>query len=178
MIRRAALIAGELKYGCIRYIAGGARGVDTWATGICLDLREELASLHGIKVRVEIFIPHKPPADRPDWVGQEHTTWSLADIKLYQSVLAACDAFVFVQETGYTDGCLDRRNKAMLQEMTGPDDLLIAIHNGKGGGTQNCINDAIRMGLRICAYNYTTHKFSHLGNWPSKQPIPKTCCET
>lgn len=106
------------------FICGMARGTDLQFCESVLLLRE----LHP-EVRVEAAIPFAGQADR--WLPSERAR--------YRSLLTRCDFETVIQHS-YTAGCLQRRNRYLVDHSS----RLIAAYNGQGGGTLYTINYAIR----------------------------------
>ncbi len=59
--------------------------------------------------------------------------------------MARCDNVVQVSEAGYAAWKMQVRNKAMVDNS----DLVIAVYDGSGGGTGNCVAYAQKQGKSI-----------------------------
>lgn len=75
--------------------------------------------------------------------GQE-TRWSAAWRERYHRLLAQCGQSVVLQEE-HTANCMMNRNRYMVDHAS----LLIAVYDGKTGGTRNTLRYAARQNLRI-----------------------------
>lgn len=108
--------------GVMRFYTGMAEGVDLWAASYVLLLKAHFPALSLIAV-----IPHE---------GQE-ARFSADNRKLYQEVRAQCDEIV-VLNPRYIAGCMQMRNQYMVDRSA----HLIAVYNGRGGGTAQTIEYA------------------------------------
>lgn len=107
----------------IEGITGMALGIDQLFADIC------------IKANIP-FIAAIP------CIGQ-WSKWPQKSIKLYDEILAnpLCTKYL-VSDSVYFDGCMDKRNIWMVDQLTEPEDRLIAVWDGSKGGTCNCHNYA------------------------------------
>ena len=120
---------GAYLAGCRHFICGMARGCDTYFAEAVLALRAEKDG-----VTLEAAVPCDSQAN----------SWSAADRRRYEHLLAECDEVSFISHT-YSPGCMQRRNKYMVDNS----DVLIAIFNGTAGGTMNTVLLAKRRGLKL-----------------------------
>ena len=111
------------------FISGMALGVDTWAAGIVLQLREIYPD-----VTLECAVPCK---------GQEKR-WSKADRAVYADILARADRVTVLQES-YTPFCMQLRDAYMVDRA----DLVLAVWNGGKGGTAYTVSCARKRGRTI-----------------------------
>ena len=110
--------------GCETFLCGMARGCDTYFAEAVL--AENLP--------LEAVIPCPEQADR----------WSDADRLRYQKLLLRCSA-IHVVEEAYSEGCMLRRNRDMIDRA----DVLISVYDGSGGGTGSTVEYAKKRGLTI-----------------------------
>ena len=110
--------------GCETFLCGMARGCDTWFA--------EAVLARGL--RLEAVIPCPEQADR----------WPKADKERYRKLLLQC-AVIRVLENGYSEGCMLRRNRAMVDMA----DLLITVYDGTGGGTGSTVAYAKEKGVEL-----------------------------
>lgn len=68
------------------------------------------------------------------------------DRQRYHKILTACDR-VYLLEQEYRDGCMLRRNQAMLDSA----DRLISVYAGSGGGTGQTVAYGRSLGLLVDA---------------------------
>ena len=125
-LRRA--IEDAWQQGYRHFICGMARGVDLYCCELLLELRQRLP------MTVEAAIPCLEQAE----------SWRADQRARYQALVAACDLETVVQER-YTAGCMQRRNRYMVDHSS----LLIAVFGGQNGGTQATIRYAMGRGLDL-----------------------------
>lgn len=126
-IRAAVESAAEEGYD--HFLCGMAEGCDLYFCEIVLALRERFPG-----IRLEAAIPCPGQADR----------WSEASRRRYRSLLARCDLETVVSSS-YTPGCMQRRNRYMVDHAS----LLIAAHDGVPGGARSTVEYAIRRGVNV-----------------------------
>lgn len=120
-----------ITHGKTMFYTGMAMGTDIWAAEIVLGLREEL---RGPVIRLAAVIPHsRQEARYPEDLKQR-----------YRRIIAEADDRIVLQEY-YTDGCMQRRNRYMVDNSS----MLIAVYSGDGGGTGYTFGYASEQGLQI-----------------------------
>lgn len=126
-------IASELELafekGYRHFISGMARGTDLYFCEAALSLR----ALHP-DVTVEAAIPFVGQAAR--WLPQEQSR--------YRALVDCCNYETVIQHS-YTPGCLQRRNRYLVEHAS----LIIAAYNGKGGGTLYTLTYAMQQNLDV-----------------------------
>ena len=115
-------------------ITGMALGADTIFAMAVLELK----SL-GYNIRLVCAIPFK---------GQENR-WKPQDINVYNYILKHSDEVVYVSTGGYAVYKLQKRNKYIIDRLSGPNDKLIAVWDGSHSGTGNCIEYAKSKNIKI-----------------------------
>ena len=111
------------------FLCGMAQGADLYFCQAVLDLRQRPP-----EVTLEAAIPFAGQADH----------WSAADQRRRMTLLDQCDLETVVQHT-YTPGCMNRRNRYMVDRSS----LLIAVYDGiPQGGTLNTLSYAMGKGVR------------------------------
>ena len=110
--------------GCDTFLCGMARGCDTYFAEAVLNLGFRLIAM----------VPCPEQADR----------WPEADRDRYRALLLRCEA-IHVLENTYSEGCMQRRNRAMVDRA----DLLISVYDGSGGGTGSTVAYARESGVTI-----------------------------
>ena len=111
--------------GCRAFLCGMARGCDTYFAECVLAVRQS-----GFPdVRLTAMIPC--PSQASSWTDDER--------KRYDTLCKCCDD-VRVLEPLYSDGCMLRRNRAMVDEA----DLIISVWDGSSGGTASTVRYAER----------------------------------
>lgn len=106
-------------------ISGMALGVDQWAAEIC----------------VELGIPFTAAVP---FVGQERR-WPEDSQRRYQLLLQKAYNIVVVSPGGYHPWKMQARNEWMVKNS----DVLLAVWDGSGGGTANCVRYAQEVGRAI-----------------------------
>ena len=119
-----AVLEQVVDRGCTTFLCGMARGCDTYFA--------EAVLRRGLSL--EAVLPCPEQAD----------LWSEADRLRYRKLLLNCSA-IHVLEDAYSEGCMLRRNRSMV-EMA---DLLITVYDGTGGGTGSTVDYAKQQGLEI-----------------------------
>jgi uncharacterized phage-like protein YoqJ len=115
--------------GIRHFICGMATGCDTYFCEALIRLRQEHKD-----VSIEAAIP---------WEGQSQL-WNAAQKVRYDRLVSECDYQTVVQSQ-YTDDCLIRRNRYMVDNAS----VLIAAYDGKSGGTRSTILYAMRSGIEV-----------------------------
>ena len=106
----------------VTFISGMARGVDIWAAEIVLRIRDE-----GKRIHLICAVPFE---------GFEKN-WSDDWKRRYIEVMRKADIVKFVCK-GYSRACFQIRNEWMVDHSA----RVIAVYNGKPGGTRNTITYA------------------------------------
>lgn len=113
------------------FIVGAARGIDTYAAEIVLELRHTLPER---QIELWVAVPYERQA----------SAWCRADQIRYEKILYEADRVEQIS-TAYTRGCLLKRNRWMVDHAT----HLIAVYDGLSGGTQYTVNYARQRRLHI-----------------------------
>ena len=116
-------------HGAEEYYTGMALGVDIW----CAEAVLHLKALHP-EVKLIAVLPCR---------GQEKK-WNPADQRRYRWILDRCDCVECLSEE-YTRDCMFARNRALVEKC----DLLVAVYDGKPGGTKHTVDLAARFGKKI-----------------------------
>ncbi len=115
--------------GARRFICGMAKGCDLYFAETVLTLRDEYQG-----VTLEAAVPCESQA----------RGWSPEERRRYDYILHQCDN-VTVISRAYTPGCMQRRNKYMVDSSQ----VLIAVRTGAPGGTEQTVQYARRTGVRV-----------------------------
>lgn len=129
--RLRSAIKLAIAHGKTMFYTGVAMGTDVWAAELVLDMKEELREL---EIKLVAVIPHLAQEEKyPE------------DLKRrYRRIVSDADDCIVLQEH-YTDGCMQRRNRYMVDNSS----MLIAVYSGDGGGTRFTFNYAKDHGLQI-----------------------------
>ena len=122
-------VAQAAERGFRTFLCGMALGCDTYFAEAVLKRRDAEPSL-----RLEAVLPCPEQTDH----------WPEADRRRYEALLMRCDGLT-VLEDAYSDGCMLRRNRAMVDRAG----LLITVYDGSGGGTGSTIQYARSRGVEL-----------------------------
>lgn len=122
-------IIEAIKNGYIYFISGMALGFDMICAELVLELKKTYPHINLI-----CAIPCK----------DQYKIWNDEQIKRYKHILSESDNVRCLYET-YNDKCMLERNDYMLNNSS----LVIALYDGKGGGTGYTIKKAKAKGLKI-----------------------------
>ncbi|MBP1544550.1 MAG: DUF1273 family protein [Oscillospiraceae bacterium] len=117
------------RLGATGFFTGMALGVDTWGAEAVLSLQKKHP-----EVRLYAMIPCR---------GQENK-WSAADKQRYARILQLCSKVLCISPE-YTSDCMHKRNRALVDIC----DFLVAVYDGRSGGTQYTVNYAEKQGKRV-----------------------------
>lgn len=115
------------------FYTGMAMGTDIFAAECVLELKKEFPF---IELRAAV-----PCEDQAKF-------WSKEQISRYNRILNLCDK-VEVLQKNYTPGCMDRRNKYMVDRS----DCVIAVWNGEKSGTGSTVGYARKSNKEIVFIN-------------------------
>ena len=124
------IIKRIIKKGYIYFISGMALGADI----ICAEIIVALKKKHP-NIQLECAIP----------CLNQTCKWKSNNLKRYNYILSKADKLTYVSSTYYYNGCMQKRNLYMIDNSS----LLVAIYNGKSGGTQQTITLAKEKNLTI-----------------------------
>jgi uncharacterized phage-like protein YoqJ len=80
--------------------------------------------------------------------GQERQ-WPDAAQQRYRELLTKALVVEYTSLGLYAAWKMQRRNQWMVEQLTGPDDFVLALWDGSDGGTANCVRYAEKRGARI-----------------------------
>ena len=123
------VLAAVYSAGYRHFICGMANGSDTYFGEAVIALRDEHP-----QVTLEAAVPFD---------GQDRT-WPPAARKRYNRLALECDR-ITVLRPDYSPGCMMERNRYMVDRSH----LLIAVYDGRPGGTKSTIDYAASEGLEI-----------------------------
>lgn len=126
--RLSAQIEELIKNGAGEFYTGMALGVDTWAAEAVLKHKEKYPH-----IRLTALIP---------CLGQD-ARWSAEQQTRYRDIIFLCDQKVTLSAK-YTKTCMQKRNIALVDLC----DVLVAVYDGKSGGTMQTVNYAKSSGKK------------------------------
>lgn len=116
--------------GYTEFISGMALGFDTLAAKMVLKKRKA-----GLPLRLVCALPCK----------NQDKLWTHTQKREYAGVLQAADAVVTVSQTEYTAGCMQKRNRYMVDRA----DLVVACLYHSRGGTLQTVTYAQKQGKPV-----------------------------
>ena len=128
-----AEIINAINKGYVDFISGMALGFDIICAEMILELKKEYQ-----KIKLIGALPSR----------DQYKVWKQYQIERYKKVLSECDSVRCLYDT-YKDNCMLERNDYMINNSS----LLIALYNGKGGGTGYTVKNATKKGLNIVIIN-------------------------
>ena len=113
------------------FISGVALGIDMLASEIVLKLKNEY------DIKLECAIP----------CMEQSKGWNSKAKLRYQNIVDHADIVTYVAHSLYFDGCMEERNKYMVENSS----RIIAVYGGRfgGGGTKKTIEYAQKKGLEV-----------------------------
>ena len=108
--------------GATEFCSGMALGVDTWSAEAVLRLKE---------TRPEIKLIAVIPCPEQD------SKWTMENKKRYRDILKKADRRLTISAK-YSKDCMHKRNRALVEMC----DVLVAVYDGKEGGTKYTIDYA------------------------------------
>lgn len=117
------------EHGAGEFYTGMAIGVDMW----CAEAVLKLKTVHP-EVRLTALLPCR---------GQDQR-WSFEDQRRYNEILKLCDRVECLSQV-YTRDCMFKRNRALVNSC----DLLVAVYDGKPGGTKYTVDLAQQLGKKV-----------------------------
>lgn len=115
--------------GYTNFIAGGAIGFDTLAAEQVILLREDY------NIRLVLYLPCR----------NHSINWSENDKIRFDRILSLADEVYYVSDDRYKQGCMKKRNSAMVEAS----DLCIAFLKNMRSGTAQTVKMAENKGLYI-----------------------------
>ena len=114
-----------------RYFQSGmAMGIDMICAEIVLELKEQYPH-----IRLFAIIPCE----------NQTAGWSESSIARYNNILDKSDGSVMVTQKPYEQGCMQKRNRYLVDTAG----ALLAVFDGKKGGTMSTVNYADKMGKKL-----------------------------
>ncbi len=123
------LVDNLIGYGYTTFVAGGALGFDTAAAEYILKKRRE-----GLGVRLVLILP----------CANQTAKWGFFDRRRYERIKAAADRVECLHDT-YVDGCMQERNRRMVEVST----ACVAYCNQPKSGTGGTLRQARERGLHV-----------------------------
>ena len=122
-------IAELVRQGADKFYTGMALGVDTWCALSVMELKKSYP-----EIGLYAVIP----------CPNQHERWSDCDKMRYRRIMDSCSDVICVSAS-YTKDCMLQRNRALVDSC----DLLLAVYDGKSGGTKYTVDYANRCGKKV-----------------------------
>jgi len=119
------LYSNDTKLECI---SGMALGIDQAFVDFLTTTYQRCARTKAYSLKVTAAVPCR---------GQE-LKWPIRSREEYHRLLALCNNVHYVTNGSFTPSCMEERNRWMVDNS----DAVIAVWDGKSGGTANCIRYA------------------------------------
>lgn len=123
------ILAGLEAQGFTHFMSGGATGFDLMAASAVLALKQQ-----GHKLSLEFVLPCE----------NHNARWNAAQKKEFAALCRKAD-LVTVLEGLYTDGCMGRRNRYMVENSA----ACISFLRRKQSGTGQTVSYAVQRGLQL-----------------------------
>lgn len=123
-------IIKAINNGYTYFISGMALGIDIICAEIILKLKKRYNN-----IQLECAIP----------CINQTKQWKTYNILRYNKILSYADKITFVSNSNYYNGCMQKRNKYMVDNSS----LLICVFNGSNGGTKQTIEYAKYKKIKI-----------------------------
>ena len=123
-------IKSAIADGFNHFISGMALGVDMLAAELVLELKKKHPN-----IILECAIPCK----------NQSCKWQSDSVDRYNAILEQADKVTMVSDTNYFNGCMQKRNKYMIDKS----ERVIAVFNGTPGGTAQTIESAKKAGREV-----------------------------
>ncbi len=119
-----------IQSGITSFRAGGAVGFDTFAALKVIEMRKKYPQL-----RLCLYLPCKNQSQR----------WNQYSKDVYEYVISAADEVLYTSEEEYTSGCMQKRNRALVDGS----DICIAYCQKDDGGSAYTMRYAQKCGVRV-----------------------------
>lgn len=131
-----------------RFACGMALGIDTLFADVVLELKESFGARQLFSdMQLIAYVPFE---------GQEFK-WPQPHQMKYTELLRAASEVIYTADTGYADSKYIIRNERMVNESQ----AVVAVYDGRGGGTGHCYDYALRSGKRV----FKIDPYSGVGGW-------------
>lgn len=129
-------ICALVENGYNSFLSGMALGIDIICAELVLEIKREAPDIKLVAV-IPCLLQER------QWGEQEQ--------RRYRSLLARADEKIFVTQTEFTKGCMQKRNRYLAQNS----DKLLAVWDGQSGGTMQTIQFAQRCGKPVTVIDPT-----------------------
>jgi len=148
----AVLIRESIEHGFKTFVCGGALGLDTWAAEEVIRQRDA-----GADIRLVMAIH----------CARQDSRWTPGCRECYRRILEAADCVHYVSKEGYKPGCMDARDKWMLENVSS----VLAFLERQDSGTGRAVHTALSMGKKVVLVN-TVSKTCSVVESSGLLPVP------
>lgn len=134
------IIEYYIQHGVTTFVTGMALGIDMWAARLVLALKQKYPH-----IQLHAYVPCQ----------RQYSKWLQESVDEWHSIIEQADLVHYVTDAPYDNGCMQRRNVAMVNAS----DLVIAVWDGTPGGTGNCVRSAKAKGRPIAKLDPKTYAF-------------------
>lgn len=128
-LRLEQMVREQIDAGVHTFLCGMARGCDLYFAEAVLKMKAA-----GYALRLEALLP----------CPEQSCRWQEPDRQRYEALLGQCDG-VYILEPAYSDGCMLRRNRAMVDRCC----RIISVWDGSRGGTGATVRYAGSRGVEV-----------------------------
>ena len=121
-------ILNAVNAGFTHFITGGAVGFDTLAAERIIAMREDYDQM-----RLILYLP----------CIDQHRSWRADDQECFERILGEADEIYYVTKEHYREGCMKKRNRAMVEAS----DMCIAYLKNMSSGTAQTVKMAKEKGI-------------------------------
>lgn len=118
-----------ISQGVTDFISGGALGFDQIVASMIIAKKEM-----GYNIRLALALPCR----------NQDKFWSVQQRKLYFDLLSEVDEIIYVSEE-YYDGCMDKRNRYMVEKSAYCICALLNLHSGTGNTTKYARQNGLKV---------------------------------
>ena len=129
--RLETLVMRLIKNGYKYFACGGALGFDTIAATYIISLKNR-----GFDVELVLMLP----------CTDQTAKWREEDVRVYNHILSLADEVIYVSECKYYAGCMQKRNRALVDASKA---CICFLSEYGPSGTRQTVEYAIKSGLSI-----------------------------
>ncbi len=125
------LLENLIQNGYRYFVCGGALGFDTFAATYILALKKQ-----GYNIQLVLMLP----------CLDQTAKWDNYDKCIYNDILSRADEVIYVSESTYFSGCMQKRNRALVDASTA---CICYLDSMKHSGTRQTVEYAMLKGLAV-----------------------------
>lgn len=125
-----SILQNAIQHNYYHFMSGMALGIDMISAELVLKLKKKNKN-----ISLTCVIP---------CLYQEEL-WNMAQQKRYHKILKKADKIIYITNSPYTDGCMQKRNQYLIDHSN----VVIGVWNGSKSGTSNTLHYAKKKGCKI-----------------------------